>query len=73
MTGLLVQAERTGVTACVADPFWEFMVTSQFICTPAELARGAEFRLFVPGQVPPGTAVLFRLRRGIVTPAARGT
>ena len=35
ITGILVQAERTGVTACVADPGWEFMVTSQFICTPA--------------------------------------
>ena len=73
MTGLLVQAERAGVTACVADPYWEFMVTSQFICTPAELAGGAKFGLYLPGQVPRGTQVVFRLRRSIVTPAPSGT
>jgi hypothetical protein len=73
MTGLLVQAERAGVTACVADPYWEFMVTSQFICTPAELAGGAKFGLYLPGQVPRGTPVVFRLRRSIVTPAPSGT
>ena len=73
MTGLLVQAERAGVTACVADPYWEFMVTSQFICTPAELADGAKFGLYLPGQVPRGTQVVFRLRRSIVTPAPSGT
>ena len=43
ITGLLVQAERTGVTACVADPNWAFMVTEQFICTPAELRDGRSF------------------------------
>jgi hypothetical protein len=73
MTGLLVQAERTGVTACVADPGWEFMVTSQFICTPAELADGAKFGLYLPGQAPRGAHVVFRLRRSIVTPAPSGT
>jgi hypothetical protein len=73
MTGLLVQAERTGVTACVADPSWEFMVTSQFICTPAELADGAKFSLYVPGQVPRGVPVVFRLPHAIVTPAPSGT
>ncbi|HTZ26373.1 MAG TPA: hypothetical protein VMC83_20435 [Streptosporangiaceae bacterium] len=73
MTGLLVQAERTGVIACVADPGWEFMVTSQFICTPAELADGAKFGLYLPGQAPRGAPVVFRLRRSIVTPAPSGT
>jgi hypothetical protein len=73
MTGLLVQAERTGVTACVADPGWAFMVTSQFICTKAELAGGAKFSLYLPGQVPHGVPVVFRLRRTIVTPAPSGT
>jgi len=70
MTGVLVQAERTGVTACVADPYWEFMVTSQFICTPAELADGDRFRLYLPGGVPHGTRVVFRLRRAVVASAA---
>lgn len=73
MTGLLVQAERAGVTACVADPYWTFMVTSQFICTHAELANGAKFALYLPGQVPRGTPAVYRLRRAIVTPASSGT
>ena len=40
------------MTACVADSYWEFMMTSQFICTPAELKNGAAFGLYVPGTVP---------------------
>jgi hypothetical protein len=71
VTGFLVQAQRSGVTACVADPYWEFMMTSQFICTPAELENGAAFGLYVPGSVPPGTPVVFRLRRALVTSAAK--
>ena len=39
VTGLLVQAGRTGVRACVADPHWAFMVTRASICTPAERER----------------------------------
>jgi hypothetical protein len=71
VTGFLVQARRTGVTACVADPYWEFMMTSQFICTPAELKNGAAFGLYVPGSVPSGAPVVFRLRRALVTSAAK--
>jgi hypothetical protein len=67
VTGLLVQAERTGVAACVADPNWAFMVTEQFICTPAELRAGDDFTVYQPGPVPPGITVVYRLRRGIVT------
>jgi len=73
MTGVLVQAERTGVTACVASSYWEFMVSSQFICTPAELAHGATFRLYVPGHVPHGQRVVYQLRRAIVTGTPKGT
>jgi len=43
MTGFLVQAERTGVRACVDNPHWEYMFTSQFICTPREAAAGARY------------------------------
>jgi hypothetical protein len=67
ITGVLVQAERTGVTACVSNKTWAFMMTSQLICTPAERANGREFYVYVPGQVPRGVAVVARLRRGIVT------
>jgi hypothetical protein len=67
ITGMLVQAERTGVTACVANKTWAFVMTSQLICTPAERANGREFYVHVPGQLPRGGAVVARLRRGIVT------
>jgi hypothetical protein len=43
LTGFLVQAERTGVRACVDAPQWAYMVTSQFICTPQEAAAGAPY------------------------------
>jgi hypothetical protein len=67
ITGILVQAERTGVPACVADPAWEFMLTSQFICTRKEITGGRRFSVWAPGAVPRGMPVVFRLRRGIVT------
>jgi hypothetical protein len=67
MTGILVQAERTGVRACVADPGWVIMVTSQFICTPVELTDGVAYHLYAPGLVPHGMPVVSRLRRAIVT------
>jgi hypothetical protein len=67
MTGLLVQAERVGVAACVASPAWTVMVTSQFICTPVQLATGRHFLVQVPGAVSHGMPVLAWLRRGIVT------
>ncbi len=67
VTGILVQAERTGVRACAADPGWEFMLTSQFICTPAQVRDGRRFSVWAPGSAPRGMPVVFRLRRGIVT------
>ena len=39
-TGFLVQAERTGVKACLHDPWYTFLMTKQFICTPAQTASG---------------------------------
>jgi hypothetical protein len=42
-TGLLVQAERSHVRACIQQPYWKFMMTSQFICTPQQLAGGVRF------------------------------
>jgi hypothetical protein len=60
MTGFLVQAERTGVSACVADPWWGFMVTSQFICTPGQITDGADFMLYPPGMREPRTIAVLR-------------
>ena len=65
IAGFLVQAERTGVRACVANPIWTFMMTSQFICTSRELATGRVF-WFTP-SAPLGTKVLARLRQAVVT------
>ena len=49
LTGFLVQAERTGVSACVDNPKWEYMVTRAFICTPQEVADGARYYLHFVG------------------------
>ncbi len=71
VTGFLVQAERTGVRACVLNPAWTFMMTSQFICTSQDIAAGRLywFRTVVPGSapLPRGSTVIARLRQGVVT------
>jgi hypothetical protein len=65
ITGFLVQAERTGVRACVVNPVWTFMMTSQFICTSQEIADG---RLYWFHTVAPrGSTVIARLRQAVVT------
>ncbi|MBV9381542.1 MAG: hypothetical protein JOY82_23555 [Streptosporangiaceae bacterium] len=72
LTGFLVQAERTGVRACVPDPAMTFMVTRQFICTNAQAAGGVRF-YFHSGPLPGGTRVLVRLRQALVTTTHSGT
>jgi hypothetical protein len=69
-TGFLVQAERTGVRACVANPVYTFVVTSQFICTRHDLADGQVY--WLRPAAPRGGPVLARLRQAVVTagPAA---
>jgi hypothetical protein len=56
--GFLVQAERTNVRACVDQPWWTFMMTTQFICTPDQAAHGARF-WFDTQQPPAPKPVLF--------------
>jgi hypothetical protein len=72
--GFLLQAERSNVHACVADSSWRFMVTSQFICSPRQVAGGAAYTFLPAAQAPAGTHALVRLggvmvtdRPGIVT------
>jgi hypothetical protein len=65
VTGFLVQAERTGVRACVAEPAWSFMMTTQFICTPGQIAGGAPFWFNAP-VAPHGTTVLATLKNSQV-------
>src|SRR5579875_1153006 len=59
-TGFLVQAERTGVRACLDDPRFTFLVTRQFICTPAQAASGQGYWFYVPAGLPRGTPVMLR-------------
>jgi hypothetical protein len=57
--GFLDQAERTGVRACLVDPWYAFLVTQQFICTPAQVASSAGY-WFYPPAAPAGTHVILR-------------
>jgi hypothetical protein len=61
VTGFLVQAERTGVRACVQDPAWTFMMSRQFICTSGQIAAGAPFWFSAP-TAPSGTTVIATLK-----------
>jgi hypothetical protein len=65
VTGFLVQAERTGVRACVQDPTWTFMMTRQFICTPTQIAGGASFWFNAP-TAPSGTTIIATLKNSQV-------
>jgi hypothetical protein len=69
VTGILVQAERTGVSACVADRHWKFMMTSQFICTPAQLAGGYRMSVYPAGGQPANAAAVARFLGGAVAVA----
>jgi hypothetical protein len=67
VTGFLVQAERTGVRACVRSSYWTNMMTKQFICTSAEAHAGTDFLFHdVPLTAPiPDTVAV--LRESVVT------
>jgi hypothetical protein len=69
-TGFLVQAERSGVRACLDDPWFTFLMTTQFICTPAQAADGQGYRLFTQRGLPHGTPVILRFS-GLAVAAAR--
>ena len=62
VTGFLVQAGRTGVHACVQDPWWTFMMTGPFICTPAQVEAGVPFWFHSPAA-PHGATVIAALKR----------
>jgi len=69
MTGIVVQAQRTGVKACLADPAWTFMVTTQHICTHAQRAHGIVLWLWKPNTDFRGIHMHLKVvfRRAIVT------
>jgi hypothetical protein len=68
-TGFLVQAERSGVRACLDQPWFTFLMTRQFICTPAQAASGHGYWFYTPGGLPPHAPVLLRFS-GIAVVAA---
>lgn len=70
-TGFLVQAERSGVRACLADPWFKFLLTSQFICTPAQAAGGQGYWFYSPRGLPPHAPVILRFSGIAVAPAPR--
>jgi hypothetical protein len=49
----------------VANPVWTFMMTSQFICTPPDLADGRVY--WLRPTAAPGSTVISRLRQAVVT------
>ena len=69
-TGFLVQAERTGVKACLHDPWYTFLMTKQFICTPAQTASGQGYWMYTPHGLPPHAPVLLRFSGMAVVPAS---
>jgi hypothetical protein len=66
--GLLMQAIRRGLRACVAgSPARIFAVTSEYICTPRQAATGVLFWLYPLAARPvPGTRVIARLRYSVL-------
>ncbi|MGD0602011.1 MAG: hypothetical protein ABSA53_00240 [Streptosporangiaceae bacterium] len=69
-TGFLVQAERTGVKVCLDYPRLEFLMTGQFICTPAQVASGRGYWFYLPQSIPPGARVILRFSHVAVAPAS---
>jgi len=67
VTGILVQGERTGVNACVADPYWRFLMSSQFICTPAQVADGYPMSVYPTGTQPRGVKAVARFEGATAT------
>jgi hypothetical protein len=73
VTGILVQAGRTGVRACVAARSWAFLMSAASICTPREAGNGYRMTVYPAGQAPPGAHQVARLQRAIVTTGTRAT
>ena len=69
-TGFLVQAERTGVRACVDAPRYTFLFSQQFICTPAQAASGPAYWFYTGAGLPHDAHVLLRFSGVAVAPAS---
>ena len=71
ITGFLVQAERTGVRACVPNPASALVMTSQFVCTRSDIADGQAY--WLAPVAPRGHTVIIRLRQAVVTASSDGS
>ena len=69
-TGFLVQAERTGVRACVDMPKYTFLFSRQFICTPSQAASGPAYWFYTSSGLPRDAHVLLRFSGVTVAPAS---
>lgn len=54
VAGVVVQAARSGVRACVDDPRWKLIVTARFICSQEEVDEGPTV-VFRARRSPPAT------------------
>lgn len=52
LAGMMLWARRTGMRMCMRDARWTFITTTDFICTPSDLARGVVVSrwLVMPGD-----------------------
>jgi hypothetical protein len=71
VTGILVQASRTGVAACVAAPHWAFMMSQASICTPGQARNGYPMTVYPDSSAPPGVHPVARLQRALVTSGSK--
>ncbi len=71
VTGILVQAGRSGVRACVSDAHWAFLVSRPSICTPAERRDGYRMSVYPDAAIPPGAHPVATLARAVVTSAGK--
>jgi hypothetical protein len=67
-TALVVQGDRMGPRVCARDPWWEFMVTRRYICTPEDLAHGRAVRL--GPTAPEGATVIAPVDEAVLTAGA---
>jgi hypothetical protein len=56
--GLLILAEREGVPACLAGNKYEFIVTSEFVCSVAQVNQGANYNLMPPDWTPTKQSII---------------
>jgi hypothetical protein len=60
VAGVIVQASRTDLPACVDYPFFGFLFSRSEICSASEVADGYEFAVDTArSSIPPGWAVLW--------------